>query len=86
VRNNRALRDSLPPYCSWCGEWIDVTLPRTHPMSWTSDHTVALADGGDLYGERTPAHRSCNSKKERARLEGLAQRDDRAPIRTTENW
>jgi hypothetical protein len=83
VENNRRLRDSLPPVCSWCGDPVDVTLPPTDPMSWTTDHTVALADGGDLYGERTLCHRRCNSKKERARLEGKATEQ---PLKTTRAW
>lgn len=81
VRNNRALRDNLPPYCSWCSEYIDLTLPRTDPRSWTTDHTVALAEGGDLYGERTLAHRACNSAKEMARHQAAPK-----PLRTSEPW
>ena len=77
VQDNRRIRDTLPHLCSWCGEWIDVELPTTHAMSWTTDHTVALADGGSLYGERTLMHRSCNTKKERER---------RRKIITTEDW
>jgi hypothetical protein len=67
AKNNHKLRDSLPPYCTACGEYIDYTLPPTHPMSWTTDHTLALADGGSLYGERTLYHRACNTRKENAR-------------------
>lgn len=78
VRNNRAVRDSLPPVCSWCGQKVDLTLPPTDPMSWTTDHTIELAQGGDLYGERTLQHRRCNSEKHVS-----ATRP--APV-TTENW
>lgn len=81
VKDNHRLRDSLPPYCTWCGEYVDVTLPRTDPRSWTTDHTVALAEGGDLYGERTLAHRACNSAKEMARHQSAPK-----PLRTTESW
>lgn len=82
AKNNHRLRDTLPPICSWCGEWIDISLPHTNPMSWTTDHTVALADGGDLYGPRTMCHRKCNSQKERARLEGTPA----APLHTSRDW
>jgi hypothetical protein len=83
VRDNRALRDREPPYCTWppCGELIDMSLPPTHPMSWTTDHTVGLAEGGDLFGPRTLMHRRCNSAKEA----GRQQAQPRA-LRTTEEW
>lgn len=71
VENNRKLRDSLPPFCSWCHQWVDITLPTTHPMSWTTDHTTPLSEGGDLYGERTLMHRRCNSRKNWARQHGI---------------
>jgi hypothetical protein len=63
VKDNRRLRDSLPPYCTWCGEYVDVTLPPSDRMSWTTDHVVELSMGGDLYGERELMHRRCNSEK-----------------------
>jgi hypothetical protein len=78
VRNNRAVRDSLPPYCSWCGDKVDLTLPPTDRMSWTTDHTVELHQGGDLYGDRTLMHRACNSQKR--------MHVNRPPLQTTEEW
>ena len=50
--------------CHVCGEPIDVTLPRTHRMSFTADHITPLARGGHLVrNELKPAHLSCNSRR-----------------------
>ena len=45
------------------GELIDLELPRHHRMAWTADHLTPLSQGGDIYGERRPAHRACNSSR-----------------------
>ena len=66
-RKNRALlRREAVPLCHLCGGWIDKELPRYHPMSWTADHVVPLAKGGDAsaLSNLAPAHWSCNSGKQ----------------------
>jgi 5-methylcytosine-specific restriction endonuclease McrA len=50
--------------CWLCGQHIDTTLPRTHPMSWTADHVVPRSKGGAPTLDNIRAcHRSCNSKR-----------------------
>lgn len=80
VTNNRRLRDTLPPICTWCGHWIDYSLPNTDPMGWTTDHTVPLIEGGDLFGDRTLMHRRCNTIKENER------RAAQPKLQTTRDW
>ena len=61
--------------CHICGGAIDVTLDRRDAMSFTADHMVPLARGGDLVkNELRPAHLRCN-----------ARRGDSAPIQI-EEW
>lgn len=66
-RKNRALlRREAVPVCHLCGGYIDRTLPRYHPMSWTCDHITPLAKGGhpsDM-SNLAPAHWSCNASKQ----------------------
>lgn len=50
-------------HCWWCGEYVDQTLPATHPMSRTVDHVHPLGMGG-AETERSNlrlCHRRCNS-------------------------
>ena len=54
-------RNNLP--CWICGHAIDYDLPWKHPMSYTYDHEVAIANGGHVRGAGQPAHRSCNSRR-----------------------
>lgn len=54
--------------CHLCGKPIDLTLPSTHPMSFTADHLDAIASGGNLHGAIAPAHRRCNSRRGNRRL------------------
>jgi hypothetical protein len=50
--------------CSWCGLPIDTTLPYTDAMSFTADHPIAIANGGDLVKQDlAPFHRRCNALK-----------------------
>ena len=49
--------------CWICRQPIDTTLNWKHPMSFTYDHNVAIANGGDPRGDGRPAHRSCNSRR-----------------------
>lgn len=55
-------------HCAWCGQWVDQTLPPTHPMSRSADHIISVADGGDP-DQPTLAlmHRRCNTAKENLR-------------------
>jgi hypothetical protein len=63
----RTQRENLP--CGYgsqfgCGEPIDITLPATHPMSFTADHPIAVVNGGHLVKqELSPFHRRCNASK-----------------------
>lgn len=54
-------RKGLP--CWICGRAFDLTLPPTHPHSFTADHVVPVSRGGKLLGELRPACRSCNSRR-----------------------
>lgn len=49
--------------CWICGQWIDPELKSPHPMSFSVDHVVPLALGGELMGEARAAHRVCNMKR-----------------------
>lgn len=55
-------------HCHLCDNPIDLTLPSTHPLSFTADHLDAIANGGNLYGALAPAHRRCNSRRGKRRL------------------
>lgn len=51
--------------CCFCGGEIDRSLPPSEynsPGYWTANHTVPLAEGGDVLGEIKPAHKGCNSR------------------------
>lgn len=52
---HRTMKSGAP--CSWCGQPFDWTLPPQHPMAFTADHVIALANGGDLLGELQALHR-----------------------------
>ncbi len=52
-------------HCWRCGEYVDQTLPRTHPMRRTADHIDAIANGGAGVPDRSRVrlcHARCNSK------------------------
>lgn len=76
----RLVRDTGAP-CWLCGCDIDLGLPYTHPMAFTADHVEALANGGNLYGELAPAHRSCNSARGKRRVGGQVKRP-----KTSRSW
>lgn len=78
----RGKRENLP--CWLCGHPIDYELPWKHPMSYTYDHVVAIANGGNPRGEGRPAHRSCNSRRgARANDE---QKTRPQPVEPTRSW
>ncbi|MCB2413661.1 HNH endonuclease [Demequina sp. TTPB684] len=73
LRNHDIVLASRPP-CALCGkrmlfkEDFDPSHDRwwLHPMAATVDHIVLVADGGnDALSNLRPAHRSCNSKRNR---------------------
>lgn len=66
--------------CWICKQPIDPTLDWRHPMAFTADHVQPLSQGGDLYGETRPAHRSCNSSR------GDGTRPTRQPLKTSRDW
>ena len=68
-------------YCHLCDKPIDLTLPSTHPMSFTADHIDAIANGGHLYGQLAPAHRRCNSRRQNRRLPAQIKKP-----KTTRAW
>jgi hypothetical protein len=79
-KDNARLKRTLPPICRWCGDAIDLALIHPNPMSWSADHVVPLALGGDLYGVRVPMHLVCNNKR------GLAPLPPEPGDHTTETW
>ena len=79
-KQNARLKRTTAPICHLCGQAINLALPWPNPMSWSADHVVPLALGGDLYGERVPAHLSCNSAR------GPAPLPPQPADQTTEAW
>lgn len=58
----RTQRDAIP--CAWCGQQIRFDVPSTHPQSFTADHPIAIANGGDLVKQDlAPMCRGCNARK-----------------------
>lgn len=51
--------------CHICNQAIDYSLPPSHPMSFSVDHIVPIARGGDEFSKDNieAAHRLCNMKK-----------------------
>ena len=71
IKRTQALRRAVEAHglhCHLCDRPIDLTLPSTHPLSFTADHLDAIANGGHLYGQLAPAHRRCNSRRQNRRL------------------
>lgn len=84
VKRTKALRRAVETqglHCHLCGNPIDLTLPPTHPMSFTADHLDAIANGGSLYGSLAPAHRRCNSRRQNRRLPAQIKKP-----KTTRAW
>lgn len=61
--------------CWICGLPIDPELKSPHPLSFTVDHVVPIALGGDLLGEVRAAHRICNMKRGMGRRKATTQGD-----------
>jgi len=74
LRNREFLLSSRPP-CALCHKPMlyEEDFPPDqrerwwlHPMAATADHIVLVADGGtNALSNLRPAHRSCNSKRNR---------------------
>lgn len=79
-RDNARLKRTTLPICHWCWEPIDLTLVWPNPMSWSADHVVPLALGGDLYGERVPMHLVHNSAR------GLAPLPPQPVDQNSQEW
>lgn len=69
--------------CAWCYEPIDLTIPWPDPRSFSVDHVVALADGGDPLdpSNAVPMHLGCNSSKGTRPLHARP-----TPLNTDRDW
>lgn len=76
-RKARAL--DLP--CHLCGRQIDWDADWRDQWSYTYDHDVPIAAGGDPRGPGKQAHRSCNAR----RSDQVAYEPVKRP-RTTKDW
>lgn len=52
-------------YCAWCLQPIDLELRWPDPRSFSVDHVVAIANGGDELdpSNALPMHLGCNCSK-----------------------
>ena len=52
------------PDCALCGQIIDYSLRHPHPDSYSVDHIIPVARGGeDTYENKQAAHLRCNISK-----------------------
>lgn len=73
-RDRAYIRRGKPP-CGICGDEIDYSLPSPDPMSYETDHIIALDNGGtDTRDNKQAAHRKCNRDKWNRTAEALAPR------------
>jgi 5-methylcytosine-specific restriction endonuclease McrA len=50
--------------CHICGEAVDMSLPKYHPMSRSFDHVIPLSKGGPHSMDNVKlSHFGCNSRK-----------------------
>lgn len=75
----KARAQDLP--CHLCGRRIDWDADWRDQWSYTYDHDVPIAAGGDPRGPGKQAHRSCNSR----RADRVGFEPVRRP-RTTKDW
>lgn len=61
LRKRRRIRNQ--DVCWLCGQWINPEYKTPHPLSWSADHVVPVANGGNNHGELKPAHRVCNARR-----------------------
>lgn len=64
--------------CWLCGKPFDWTLHPSDANAWTADHVTPLAKGGSVIGTLKPAHRRCNSRRNKG------DHEERVP--TTRQW
>lgn len=64
--------------CWLCGKPFDWSLHPSHGDAWTADHITPLAKGGSVLGAMKPAHRRCNSRRNKG------DHEERVP--TTRTW
>lgn len=82
-RPHRRLRDQIlrsdVDTCSLCGQFVDKTLPGTHPRGPSIDHRLPQSrGGGHELSNLALAHMACNSRKK----DRLAMR----PRRRSRQW
>jgi 5-methylcytosine-specific restriction endonuclease McrA len=72
--------------CQLCGDPIPPEVPRSHPLAWTKDHIIPVAQGGgnDL-ANLQPVHALCNKRKGDTPGPPVTQRH-RARLRTSREW
>jgi len=62
--------------CGICGEHVDVTLKKPHPLSPTVDHIIPWAKGGTHDPENLQlAHYTCNCRKQATLPAGVTTAD-----------
>lgn len=84
-RLTRRLREGPGGDVCWlCDGVIDLSLPRTHRMSWTADHVDPISLGGAPRDASLlrPAHRACNS----SRGNRMSVKVRRQGVQTSESW
>lgn len=71
-------------HCYHCGEYVDQTLPKNHPMARTVEHIIPLSTARNaahrrlLLNDRNNvrlAHRSCNSSRSNRPIASNPSRD-----------
>ena len=68
--DKKVLAERYGRKCHICGGQIPENVDRFHPLYFTMDHVVPLAEGGaHTYENVKPAHASCNKQKS-AKLSG----------------
>lgn len=80
----RARRDP----CGLCGQPIDYNAPPRTRWSFSLDHIISLAHGGDLLDERNAqsAHYGCNSRRGGATRRGRPERRVPVVVATSRRW
>ncbi len=48
--------------CAWCGRSVSPNLPKAHPLKWTADHFVAVAND-PTHESLVPSCQECNRNR-----------------------